>query len=106
MFPRLEMEFFHERVLHRFGSIPRNGTGVMRDEFVLAIVTGVGDRNGVGGLFYPRQGIPEAFPPVARQQECKFLTTGVVIGLGFFCLCFEAIAFPCEPFVLFVDVEM
>ena len=40
--PRLQMEFFHERVFHRFGSIPRNGTGVMRDEFVLAIVTGVG----------------------------------------------------------------
>ena len=40
--PRLEMKTFHERVFHRFGSIPRNGTGVMRDEFVLAIVTGVG----------------------------------------------------------------
>ena len=40
--PRLEMEFFHESEFHRFGSIPRNGTGVMRDEFVLAIVTGVG----------------------------------------------------------------
>ena len=40
--PCLEMKFFHERVFHRFGSIPRNGTGVMRDEFVLAIVTGVG----------------------------------------------------------------
>ena len=40
--PRLEMKFFHESEFHRFGSIPRNGTGVMRDEFVLAIVTGVG----------------------------------------------------------------
>ena len=40
--PCLEMKTFHERVFHRFGSIPRNGTGVMRDEFVLAIVTGVG----------------------------------------------------------------
>ena len=40
--PRLEMEFFHESEFHRFGSIPRNGTGVMRDEFTLAIVTGVG----------------------------------------------------------------
>ena len=40
--PRLEMKTFHERVFHRFGSIPRNGTGVMRDEFTLAIVTGVG----------------------------------------------------------------
>ena len=40
--PCLQMEPFHERVFHRFGSIPRNGTGVMRDEFVLAIVTGMG----------------------------------------------------------------
>ena len=40
--PRLQMEFFHESEFHRFGSIPRNGTGVMRDEFTLAIVTGVG----------------------------------------------------------------
>ena len=40
--PRLQMEPFHERVFHRFGSIPRNGTGVMRDEFTLAIVTGMG----------------------------------------------------------------
>ena len=40
--PRLEMKTFHERVFHRFGSIPRNGACVMRDEFTLAIVTGVG----------------------------------------------------------------
>ena len=40
--PRLQMEFFHERVFHESCSIPRNGTGVMRDEFTLAIVTGVG----------------------------------------------------------------
>ena len=100
--PRLEMETFHERVFHRFGSIPRNGTGVMRDEFVLAIVTGMGvpemedvrfsdsivlsvgseiSVSGVGvigreGVSHSRsltQGkVPEAFPPVARQQEREF----------------------------------
>ena len=37
-----KIEPFHESEFHRFGSIPRNGTGVMRDEFTLAIVTGVG----------------------------------------------------------------
>ena len=38
----LEMEPFHKRKFHRLGGMTGNGTGIMREDFALAIVTGVG----------------------------------------------------------------
>ena len=39
--PRLEMQAFHEREFHSLRSVPLDGTDVVRDDFALAIVTGV-----------------------------------------------------------------
>ena len=40
--PRLEIEPFHERMFHRLVGMTGDGACVVRDEFVLAIVTGMG----------------------------------------------------------------
>ena len=40
--PCLQMKSFHKDKFHRLVGMTGDGTGVMRDEFVLAIVTGVG----------------------------------------------------------------
>ena len=40
--PALEMKFFHKDVSHGLGCMTGNGTGIMREDFALAIVTGVG----------------------------------------------------------------
>ena len=38
----LEMKSFHKRKFHRLGGITGNGTGIVREDFALAIVNGVG----------------------------------------------------------------
>ena len=40
--PRLQMEPFHERMFHRLVGMTGDGACIVRDEFVLAIVTGMG----------------------------------------------------------------
>ncbi len=40
--PALEMKTFHECMFDRLGGMTGNGTGIMREDFALAIVTGVG----------------------------------------------------------------
>ena len=97
----LETKAFHEGEFDGFHRVPLEGPGVVRDNFALAIVTGVGVSEmehrcySIHGSLFQR-----TIPPVACEQEREFLATGIKFGFHFFSLCFEAIAFIFQRFDL------